>query len=137
MKKRYFKVKIGYGENEFVAIDEDELQTAFHAYLTDAKAVFRNGIARGKDIIAITEDWHKAMGWNYAHVLGQEDWAQLERDGVKRQYAGVIETAKNHVKTMIETNQTHLIGKTIVPERPKEIKAGVKELADKFKIKNG
>ena len=133
---RYFIIKTGYGENEFIKIDESELDTALYAFMSDSKGVFKNGVVRGKDIIAIREDWHREMGWNYTHVMEVEDWAELRDRGVSGKYAGAIQEAKDKVQYLMQTNQLNLLGKPVPEMDKKEISGGfdTSSLANKMKI---
>lgn len=110
---KYFKIKIGYGENDFVPIDETELETALYIFLNDLKGIFKNGVVRGKDIIGITEDWHKEMGWNVGYKLGPEDWAELQKKGILQKYTAVISLAKEKVQYLLNKGRKDLIGKNI------------------------
>lgn len=131
---RFFKIRVGYGDSEFVPIDENELQSALYVFMTDSKGVFKNGVVRGKDIIGISEDWHREMGWNYTHKLGPDDYAELTERGIKAKYAGLIGDAKATVMELIEKKQEHLIGK--VPSAPvvSEVSDYTKKLSDKFRL---
>ena len=110
---KYFKIKVGYGENEYVPIDEDELETALFVFLTEGKGIFKNGVVRGKDIIGITEDWHKAMGWNKGYELSADDWIDIKEKGVQAEYQGLIGEKKEKIQYLIQTNQQNLIGKNV------------------------
>jgi len=137
--KKYFKIRIGYGEGDdrFIPIDETELESALNCFITNSKGIFKNGVCRGQDIISITEDWNKAMGWNADHVLDSDDWNEIKSKGVFQQYIGIIGNTKEKIEYLISTNQQHLIGKNAdikLPEKPKEISEGVKSLSDKFKV---
>jgi hypothetical protein len=133
---RYFIIKTGYGENEFIKIDESELETALYAFMSDSKGVFKNGVVRGKDIIAIREDWHREMGWNYTHVMEVEDWAELMDRGVSSKYAGAIQGAKEKVQYLMQTDQLNLLGKPVPEIDKKELSSGfdTSSLANKMKI---
>lgn len=114
---RYFKVKTGYGEMDFVSVDENELEIALFIFINDSKAIFKNGVVRGKDILGITEDFNREMGWHASHRIDEYDQAELREKGVYKKYAGVIEAAKIKVHHLIQTRQTDLIGKGVsVPE---------------------
>lgn len=106
---KYFKIKVGYNENDEISIDETELETALHVFLTNSKGVFKNGAVNGSNIMLITEDWHKAMGWNKGHKLGPEDYAQINRE--LPDYVGYIHRTKEKVEHLIRTKQQNLIGK--------------------------
>lgn len=90
---KFFKIKIGYQESDYIRIEEDELVPAMKCFLTNAKGVFRNGVCRGQDIIAITEDWHRAMGWNPGYRLTAEDFAEISRT-IGPSYRGALADAK-------------------------------------------
>jgi hypothetical protein len=107
---KYFKIRVGYGDQEYVSIDETELESALAVFMTDSKGIFKNGVVRGKDIIGITEDWHRVMGWNPGHKLQPEDHAELVRSGVKREYAGLIEAAKLKVQYKLGGGSDRLLG---------------------------
>ena len=114
---RYFRVKVGYGSGDFISIDETELEMALYVFINDSKAVFKNGVVRGKDIIAITEDWHKALGINPEWKLDTDDWNEIERKGIKKEYTGVIGAAKEKVQYLIQAKKEYLIGKNVeVPQ---------------------
>lgn len=130
----YFKIKLGYN-NEFLSIDENELETALFAFITDGKAVFKNGVVRGKDIISITEDWHKEMGWNKEYKLEALDYSDMTEKGITAKYSGIIGKAKEKVQYLITTNQTHLIGKDFEMPKTEETKQiDTSSIANKFKI---
>jgi hypothetical protein len=107
---RYFRVQTGYNENQFVSIDETELETALYAFITEAKVIFKNGAIRGKDIVNIKEDWNKAMGYNSNYKLTPEDWTDIKRE-LGDIYKGVISEAKENVNSLITMGRTDLIGK--------------------------
>jgi len=137
---RYFKIKTGYGAHEYVSIDETELEKAYGVFLTDGKGIFSGGVVRGQDIIGISEDWHKAMGYNPLYKLQPEDMNEIQKE-VGKKYLGVLEHASARVKYLVEHNQQHLIGKNVaIPElevkEDKALSEGSKQLADKMKTKN-
>lgn len=110
---RYFKIKIGYDKSEYVQIDETELEKAIGVFLTDGKGVFKRGVVRGQDIIAIQEDWHKALGINPEWKMTPEDRNELARRGIEREYKGVIPEVTQRVKYLIENNKQNLIGQGV------------------------
>ena len=136
---RYFRIKKGYGNSEFTSIDETELEKAYAVYLTDGKGIFKNGIARGQDIIDISEDWNKAMGYNPEHKLDALDRADIRKTGVEKLYKGYLEKISTKVKYLVETNQQHLIGKGVdIPElsNPQNnvLVEESKKIANKFNV---
>lgn len=138
---RYFRIKIGYGHNEYVSIDETELEKAYGVFLTDGKGVFSGGVVRGQDIIAIQEDWNRAMGYNPEWKLTADDRVEIEKTGVMKQYKGLLAQTSRKVQYLVQNNQQHLIGKNVaIPELEvhdhKALSEGSKALADKMSIKN-
>jgi hypothetical protein len=125
--KYYFKIKIGY-DNEFLHIESlEDLEKAYFAFATNNKVIFSNGEAcRGGDIINITEDWHKEMGWNDTHELQDDDWNELRAKGIVKKYTGIKGGVSEKVTYLRETNQTNLIGKNVdVGFKPRnEIRGG-------------
>lgn len=126
---KHFKIKTGYNESEFIPIDESELDAAIHIFITESKGVFKNGVVRGKDIIAITEDWHKEMGWYPTYKMQSEDWEELKKKGITKKYQGVIGQAKEKVSYLVKINQLHLLGKEVEGFTPSvaRISTGLKD----------
>jgi len=114
---KYFKIKIGYDKSEFISIDETELEKAIGVFLTDGKGIFQNGVARGQDIIAIQEDWNKALGINPDWKLTPDDHNEMARRGIAKAYKGVITGVTQRVEYLMKNNQSHLIGRNVeIPE---------------------
>lgn len=111
---RYFKIRIGYGQGDdhFVRINDDELETAYFIFMNpeNGRAIFRDGPVRGKDIISIDEDWHRAMGWNYDHQMGPDDWDQIGQT-IRARYAGYKNLVKEKIQHLIRIGRPELIGK--------------------------
>lgn len=136
---RYFRIKIGYGNGEFISIDEMEIEKAYAVFLTDGKGVFQNGVIRGQDIIGIYEDWNKAMGYNPEHKLDAFDRSDIRNRGVEKMYKGFLAKVSTKVAYLIENKQQHLIGKNVdVPElsnsKNNVVVEGSKKIADKFNV---
>lgn len=118
---KFFRIKTGYNEGDFVSIDDTELEIALHIFMTDGKAIFKNGVVRGKDIIAINEDWHKAMGINPLWKLDADDWNEIGKRGIRREYANILQVAKDRVQYLVQSGQENLIGKGVkIPELESE-----------------
>ena len=121
---KYFRVKYGYGKDEFYSVDENEVGKAIRAQLSpDGVAIFNEGTVRGSSIIIIKPDYNRLMGYNRQYELVDEDYQEI---GQKR--------IKEH-ELFYENTKLALEGKT-TQERPKEISDGVKQLADKMSVGN-
>lgn len=141
---RYFKIRIGYGtgEDHHVEIDETELEKAYLCFLTDAKAVFSGGPVRGKDIVSISEDWHRALGWNREHSMGPDDWHEVNER--LPDYRGILAAVKEKVTYLIKANRQDLIGQNVdIPDMsfgpkgaimPAELTGQVAALAESKRI---
>lgn len=109
----YFKIKTGYGDNDFISIvGLEDLEKAQYAFMTNSKVVFSNGeLCRGQDIISIKEDWNRAMCWNVMHKMTTDDYAQLRSTGIENKYKGLLAQTKNNVQMLVSMNRQDLIGK--------------------------
>lgn len=126
----YFKVKIGYGNEDFISITKDELEKAHYAFLKDAKVVFNQGVAHGKNIISISPDYHRMFGWNYGYKMQPEDFDEVNRKvGNVNRY---IEASKRKVQDYIASGQENMIGTTTLelPEQTKKLGTGAKHISE-------
>lgn len=113
-----FKIIFGYDAEDYVGIEETELEKAYYCFLEKKDSIFSGGAVRGSNIMAIQPDYHAAMGWNRGHKLGGDDYAELKNKGVDRKHMTYLAGAKSHVQLLIQNGQTHLIGKANVPALP-------------------
>lgn len=74
---KYFKVKFGFGPDEFLSVDETELPMALRAHISGKKGMFKEGSISGDKIIAITPDFNRALGLNRDYALKGEDYREL------------------------------------------------------------
>lgn len=116
---------IGYGKNDYVVVDEDEIEMALYCYLTDNKGVFKNAPIRGKDIITFKPHYHAHTGWNLDfEPTHADDFAQIARDCPN--YDGMIEYYTDRVKFLMNTKQFDLLGTgaelPIDAPKPKELR---------------
>lgn len=118
---KYFKVKIGYGADDYISIDDSELRVALKAQATGQVAVFKNGSVSGNHIMSILPDWNRVMGYNRDYKLTGEDYLYIGED-TQDEYRDLIETTTNEIKG-------------INPQKNTELIDDAKTLLDKFKIK--
>lgn len=76
---KHYRVKTGYGAEDFISIDETELERAIIAQGTGKVAVFKSGTVSGNHIITIKEDLHKILGVNPLYQLKPEDLNDIPR----------------------------------------------------------
>lgn len=93
---KHFKVKIGFGKNDFISIDETELSLALRAQINGKVAIFREGTVSGNNIIAITPDYNKALGLNPGYELTPEDYGLLGKHTIN-EYRDLIESKKSEI----------------------------------------
>lgn len=122
---KYFKLIKGFGVEDFIQIDETELEKAYYCFLEKKDAVYSGGAIRGADIQAVLPDYHRAMGWNRGYKLEADDYAELGSKGVDRNHMALLADTKEKVNYLIRTKQQNLIGQNIdikdLPDGPKAL----------------
>lgn len=94
--KYYFKVWLDY--NQYIPIDETELEKALYAFQTGKPVIFNMGAA--SRIQSIVPDFNKSLGWNSDYKPKAEDVGEV--DALKLPYREHM----NQVKEKI-TNQLY------------------------------
>lgn len=92
---KHYRVKYGYGRDEFISIDETELPKALKAQVKGqgSMAFFNEGSVNGDKIMAVLPDFQRDMGLNRDYQLSGEDYAQI--GPVKqREYSLLLEDTK-------------------------------------------
>lgn len=105
---KYYKVKTGYKADEFVSIDETELQKAIAAQITGAVAFLGGSSISGNSIMTITPDWNRVMGWNPDYHLMGEDYDEIGKEQVES-YRSHFEEIKTTVYTELKSGGQKLI----------------------------
>ena len=72
-----YKVKTGFGEGDFVVIDETELASALRAQITGKVAIFKEGSVSGSAILGIKPYYNKLIGYNRNYELNNEDYREV------------------------------------------------------------
>lgn len=133
--KKYFRVKFGYGKQDYVSVDELDLQKAVYSMFAHKPVQIGDVFVQGDKIISITPHYHKYTGWNeFYEPREPEDFLQIKRDCPD--FEGYVEATKNHVAMLMQNGRVNEIGKeeVIMLEKPKELLDVVKMLSDNFKI---
>ena len=130
MVKLYFKVVRGYGDEDFIPIDETELEKAIYAHMSGKPVVFENGSINGNQISIIRPDFVRAMGWNRGYKPTPEEYGEIDST-VGKKYLGIIGSAKERVQGYIKSGELNKIGTTPLIENPvKKHTDGLTSLGD-------
>lgn len=99
----YLKIVCGYDEERHFPIKAQEAHKAYYLFEhPDKRGIFDNGLAlTGKEIKIIQPDYHTTMGWNTTHELNDDDWNQLNGQGVVEKMKEIMGNAKD-VSMMID-----------------------------------
>lgn len=117
---KYYRVKWGYGRDDFYSVDETELSKAIRAQVNGTVVAFNEGTISGNNIIAILPDLNRLKGYNRDYQLTGEDYEEIGTKAVEEH------------RLFLEETKLQIAGKA--PERPKEISAGVKRIAQSHKL---
>ena len=90
---KYYRVKYGFGKDDFYSVDENELPKALRAQVNGTILVCSEGTIGGNNIMAIQPDYNRLLGYNRDYSLTGEDYAELPANA-KREYMGFLEDTK-------------------------------------------
>lgn len=103
MKESKYQIKIvcGYRKDQEFTINANEAHKAYYLFNNpDKRGVFNNGLAiRGSDIKRIEADYNATMGWNHTYQLSNDDWTELNNNGIADKLRDVLYIAKEVSKT--------------------------------------
>lgn len=135
MIKKYFKVKFGFHQSDYVSVDELGLQKAVYSMYSKKPVQIGDTFIQGDKIISITPHYHKYTGWNeFYEPKEAEDFLQIKRDCPD--FEGYVESTKNYVAQLMQSGRVNEIGKSEIPMIESENKTldMIKMLADSKKM---
>lgn len=133
---RYYKIIRGYSAEDYIEIDETELEKAYASFILKKDAIYSGGAVRGSEILAIQPDYHRAMGWNRGYKLTADDYAEISNKGVDKAHISYLGEVKDRVHYLITNKKLDLIGKNQpIPELNKSISDMTKQIAEKLQTK--
>lgn len=70
----YFKVKVGFGPNDYVSIDQEDYSKAVRAQVTGKVAIFKNGeTVSGSSILTILPDHGRSLGYKREYQVSLDE----------------------------------------------------------------
>jgi len=122
---KYFKIQKGFGADDYLSIDETELEMAIRAQITGKVAIFKSGTISGNIIQAITPDYNRDMGWKRDYKLNGEDYAFIGKEKTN-EYRLLVQNTNNEVLGQL--------GMKTQIKLPQETSNEVKTLANKMSV---
>lgn len=110
-KRIVFKIKYGYGANEFVLTESlDDVARAMYAKAERIGLTIGGKFISGQEIKTIEPDVHSYTGWNRAYEpTDPDDFLQIERDVPAILYE-LLEGVSKRVSTLLTSGQVQKIG---------------------------
>ena len=100
----FFKVIHGFDNQDFIRIDETELEKAMYAHLTGKVAILGGSTIRGSNIISIKPD----MGFLPGYEMQPEDFIELKAK--EREFRRFSDHIGKKVSYLIAEKKENLIG---------------------------
>lgn len=91
---KYYRVKYGYGKDEFYSIQETDLHRAIKAQGDGSIFLCEEGTISGNNIMAIHPDYNRLLGVNRDYQLTGEDYQELP-SGAQHEHMRFIEDVKH------------------------------------------
>jgi hypothetical protein len=121
-----YKVKWGFGTDDFTIIDETEVSKAMRAQINGTIVVCGGESIAGRNIINIKPYINSIMGWSRTYQPTSEDYADLGGDDLKALRDG--ELFLENTTLQITGKQLEIKNKELPPSQYS------KELSEKFKV---
>ena len=102
---KFYRVKIGYGKDDFIQIDETELAKALRAQGRGTVALLGGGSVSGNHIMAIVPDYQRELGYNRDYVLTGEDYAQIGKKRMREYTDLLLEATRGSLPPLQETKR--------------------------------
>lgn len=96
---KYYRVKFGYGKDDFYSVDENEAKKAIQAQITGAVAILSEGTIAGNHIMSIRPDYNRLLGLNREYELKSDDYKELPA-GIEQEYQAVLAEVKSNQKLL-------------------------------------
>lgn len=106
-KEKYFKVKIGFNPDDFISISESELPMAIRAHVSGKVGIFQEGTVSGNNIISITPDFNRELGYHRDYQLRGEDYQTLGKARVN-EYREFLGETTQQVRLQLSKNPLQL-----------------------------
>lgn len=74
---KYYRVKYGYGKDDFYSVPETDLAKALRAQVNGTIFACEEGTIAGNSIMAIAPDYNRLMGYNRDYALTGEDYKEI------------------------------------------------------------
>lgn len=100
---KYFRVKYGYGKNEFISVDELNLAKAIYSMTMGTIFSTDDGVISGKSILSILPDYQRHLGLNKDWEITGEDLSLISSE-VKRKYISTIKECTEKVTQRLPNN---------------------------------
>lgn len=133
----FYKIIRGYDAENYIPIDASEVQKAYYCFLQKKDSIFSGGAIKGSEIVMISPDFHRIMGWNRGYKLGVDDFEELAQKNIDKKCQSFLSMTKEAVQYLIETKQENLIGKYVLPERKtNQGIEGMRKIGDMVEVNN-
>lgn len=141
---QYFKVRLGFGKNDFVSIDETDLSKAMRAQVKGTIVILGGESIAGNTISRISPDYNRIMGWYADYEPTGGDRERLESNSeikqcrmLLEQQAGILSPQKlPGIKEIAPSTDIWMLNDTevidvIAKAYLEAIKSGLEEVVDK------